>query len=116
MLTATGLCGGGFNALADLLRGRLGADMCGWTVDGGVEEPYAEFNVDEEFVVGTVPLESPSEPGGDPFTPLLLGLELVVRRRRSLKKGIKRCPRRMSCLYEEQWPRNETFWNVKASR
>lgn len=66
--------------------------MCGWTVDGGVEEPYAEFNVDEDFVVGAVPLESPSEPGGDPFTPLLLDLELVVRRRRSLKKGIKRCP------------------------
>ena len=25
--------------------------------DGGVEEPYVEFNVDDDLVVGTVPSE-----------------------------------------------------------
>ena len=44
-------------ALADLLSGRLGVDMCAWTVDGGVEEPYKEFKVDEDVVVGAVPLD-----------------------------------------------------------
>lgn len=88
MLTATGRCGGGLNALADLLSGRLGVDTFGWTVEGGVEEPYTEFSVDDDFVVGTVQLEStvPSEPLGDSCN--LLDLRLVFRLRKSLKKGI----------------------------
>lgn len=99
MLTARGLCGGRPSALADLLKGRLDVDICGWTVDGGVEELWAELRVDEDFVVGTVPLESsPSEPFGDPFTPLGLDLKLDFRRRRSLKKGINRCPPRTLVL------------------
>lgn len=81
------------SALADRLKGRLGVDAFGWMVDGGVEEPYTEFNVDEDLVVGTVPFELdselPSDPCGEPFTPLLLDLELVFRRRSSLKNGME---------------------------
>lgn len=29
-------------------------DDCGWMDDGGVEESYKEFKVDEDLVVGTV--------------------------------------------------------------
>lgn len=86
MLTATGLCGGGPIALDDLLSVRFGVDMWGWTVEGGVEEPY----VDEDCVVGTVSLDLLvlSEPCSGPCNPFLFDLELVLRRRRSLKKGI----------------------------
>ena len=65
-------------------------DICGWMVDGGVDEPYTELSVDDDFVVGAVPLESrvPAEPLGDALA--LLDLEeLGFRRRRSLKKGIE---------------------------
>ena len=64
--------------------------MCGWTVEGGVEEPYVEFSVDEDCVVGTFSLDSlvPSEPCSGPCNPFLIDLELVLRRRNSLKKGI----------------------------
>lgn len=43
----------------DLLLVRLGVDIWGWREDGGVEEPYAELNVDEDLVVGTLPSELP---------------------------------------------------------
>lgn len=33
--------------------------------------------------------EVPSEPCGEPLVPLLVDFELVFRRRKSLKKGIK---------------------------
>ena len=121
MLTATGLCGGGLIALADLLSGRLGVDMCGWTVDGGVEEPYTEFSVDDDFVVGTVSLDSkvPSEPCGDPlvpFTPLLLDMKLVFRRRNSLKKGIEDLADKSFSLCEELWPEIGEVRRLKAQR
>ena len=90
ILTAIGLCGGGLIALEDLLLVRFGVDMCGWIVEGGVEEPYVELNVDEDSVVGTVSLESLVPPGecSGPCNPFLFDLELVLRRRNSLKKGI----------------------------
>lgn len=54
--------------------------------DGGVDDPYIEFSVDEDFVIGIVPLDSFEflvPLGGD-----LSALEPVFRRRSSLKKGI----------------------------
>lgn len=51
-----------------------------WYVDGGVVLPPAELSVDDDFAVGTVPLESVEE-----SEVRKLALE---RLRRSLKKGI----------------------------
>lgn len=55
--------------------------------EGGVDEPFNEFNVEDDFAVGTVPLERPErlEPLGD-FSVLIL----VFFRIRSLKNGILR--------------------------
>ena len=53
-----------------------------WYVEGGVELPRAEFRVDVDLVVGTVPLDSLDE-----SVVRKLALE---RRRSSLKKGITR--------------------------
>ena len=52
-----------------------------------MEVPWQELRVEEDLVVGTVPLEpleAPSEPAGD----LLPGLTLDRRFRRSRKNGM----------------------------
>lgn len=54
-----------------------------WYVDGGVELPRIELRVDEDLVVGTVPLD----PLEDPDVPEVRKLALE-RLRSSLKKGI----------------------------
>lgn len=54
-----------------------------WYVDGGVELPGAEFRVEEDLVVGTVPWDSLE----DPEVPEVRKLARD-RLRRSLKKGI----------------------------
>ena len=66
---------------------RFGFDVCGWMEEGGVDEPFKEFNVEDDFAVGTVPLEMPErlEPLGD-----FSVLTLVFFRIRSLKNGILR--------------------------
>ena len=70
---------------------RFGVEARGWMVDGGVDVAYTEFKVEDERVSGTV-LLVPLVPL-DPFVPsgdaLLFDLKLVVRLRKSLKKGIE---------------------------
>ena len=60
--------------------------------EGGVEEPYTEFRVEEDLVVGMVSLDITLEPLE--FLVLLewsfSAFEPVFRRRSSLKKGIIR--------------------------
>ncbi len=54
--------------------------------EGGVDEPYIEFTVEEDFVIGMVPSDS-----FELFVPLgrdLSALEPVFLRRSSLKKGM----------------------------
>lgn len=58
----------------------LDVEPLAWYVDGGVVLPPAELSVDDDFAVGTVPLESVEE-----SEVRKLALE---RLRRSLKKGI----------------------------
>ena len=52
-----------------------------WYVEGGVELPRAEFKVEEDLVVGTVPLDSLEDP--EVLEVRKLAFE---RRRNSLKK------------------------------
>lgn len=47
--------------------------------DGGLEEPYSEFNVEEDLALGNKWLEPPGD---------LSALEFVFFLRRSLKNGI----------------------------
>jgi len=91
-LSGIGLWGKGFGlmVLADLLITRLGVDWLSWIEDGGVEEPLAESRVDEDLVVGIVPLDVPLD-----SLEVLVLLEVdfsafnpVFRRRSSLRKGI----------------------------
>jgi hypothetical protein len=51
-----------------------------WYVEGGVELPSAEFKVEEDLVVGTVPWDSLEDPEVRKLA--------LDRRRSSLKKGI----------------------------
>jgi len=82
---ASGRCDCVAMVVWDLLFVRHGVDIWGWVEDGGVEEPYAELNVDEDLVVGTLPsdlLERES-----PFDSFSV-LKLLLFRLRSLKNGI----------------------------
>lgn len=70
----------------DLAVEMSGEDNSGCIEDAGVEAPYTELSVEEEFVVGTVPLEPLGE--SEPLDDLSV-LELALERRlKLLKKGI----------------------------
>lgn len=55
--------------------------------------------MDDDLVVGTVPLDSVEVL--EPFGGVLLGLALVLLRRSSLKKGIFASPKRILPAHEE---------------
>ena len=81
-----GLCGGGLVTPLNLMAERLDEDKCGCIEEAGVEAPYTELRVEEDLVVGTVPLLDPLESElSEDLSVLKLALE---RRRNSLKKGI----------------------------
>ena len=70
----------------DLIAERLDEDICGCIEDAGVEAPYTELRVEDDFVVGTVPLFEPLESElSEDLSVLKLAFE---RRRSSLKNGI----------------------------
>ena len=77
-----GLCGtgGGFASPYALIAAKLDDEPLSLTDEGGVEVPLMEFRVDDDLVVGTVPLDSLEE-----SEVRKLALE---RLRSSLKKGI----------------------------
>lgn len=72
--------------VADLLVVRVGLDGLGCIEEGGVEDPYNEFRVEEDFVVGTVPPSECSESLEAVVGMSDLGLAFL--RRKSLKKGM----------------------------
>lgn len=65
---------------------RFGVEVCGWMVEGGVEEPYRELRVDEDFVVLTVPVD-PAWALLVPFDDFSVLLAPFLRRKFS-KKGM----------------------------
>jgi hypothetical protein len=77
-----GLCGtgGGFASLFALIAGKLDDEPLSLTDEDGVEVSLMEFRVDDDLVVGTVPLDSLEE-----SDVRKLALE---RLRSSLKNGI----------------------------
>jgi hypothetical protein len=77
-----GLCGtgGGFVSPYVLIAAKLDDEPLSLTDEDGVEVPLAEFRVDDDLVVGTVPLDSLEE-----SEVRKLALE---RLRSSLKNGI----------------------------
>ena len=78
--------GGGVTTPLDLIAERLDVDMCGCIEDAGVEAPYTELRVEEDLVVGTVPLFDPLESElSEDLSVLKLAFE---RRRSSLKNGM----------------------------
>jgi hypothetical protein len=80
--TTEGRCGtgGGFGSPCALIAARLDDDPLSLTDEGGVEVPLAEFRVEDDLAVGTVPLDSLEE-----SDVRKLALE---RLRSSLKNGI----------------------------
>lgn len=74
-----GRCGVGLKPFVGFPFRRFGLDVWGWMEDGGLEEAYSEFNVEEDLALGNKWLE----PWGDLST-----LEFVFFLRRSLKNGI----------------------------
>jgi len=95
MGTTDGRCGRAGPGLSPLAfePARFGEDPLGWYEEGGVELPWVELNVEEDFVVCTVPLLESFEES-DVWK---LALDFL---RRSLKKGmIVRCSNRLvSCI------------------
>ena len=77
----------GLSLSLDFIASKCGDEVCGWIVDGGDDEPYMELNVEEDLVVGTVPVE-PLESFKESSEDLSLLKLALERRRRSLKNGI----------------------------
>lgn len=79
-LIGRGGTGGGVVSLNTLIAARLDEDPLSFTGEEGVEVPLVELRVEDDFAVGTVPLDSLEE-----SDVRKLALE---RLRSSLKKGI----------------------------
>ena len=80
--TTPGRCGMGGAEASPLgfVEATLLEEPLVWQVEGGVELPRIEFKVEDDFVVGTVPLDS--------FEESLVRKLAFERRRSSLKKGM----------------------------
>jgi hypothetical protein len=72
--------GGAVTSPLDLMPAIFELDPLGFTDEGGVEPPYEELSVDEDLVVGTVPLDSAEES--------VVRKLALDRLRSSLKKGM----------------------------